>query len=53
VKYKVNFPTPSAFEFLSVKIMGNFNVIFVGLYRPSTGSFSRFIAEFRYLLIYL
>ena len=53
VKYKVNFPTPSAFEFLSVKIMGNFNVIFVGLYRPSTGSFSRFIAEFRYLLISL
>ena len=52
--FSVKFPAPSTFEFLSVKFCLSFSFVFVGLYRsPTRSSFSKFMCEFRFLLISL
>ena len=52
--FSVHFPAPSSFEFLSVKFCLDFSFVFVGIYRsPSCNSFSKFMCEFRFLLISL
>ena len=52
--YKVDCPSPSSFEMLTVKITANSSFVLVCLYRSSTAAaFTRFLSEFRNLLITL